>query len=156
MLALLAAASLMGQTPAQAQTSFAGRTATVFSSVGQSEWCPAGNLWLDLSSGEYRFTARAPRLICSTPNLERPVRKGRLDRRRLAGLRLLYGRAQAEGLDLCRDGRRGDIVISNGGVQVLVLTTGARSMVAPEELGCWTKAADALHRALNDNFPSPR
>ncbi len=156
MLRLLAALTLTGQPAAPPDNFGPGRTATVFSTVGQSEWCPAGNVWLDLSTGEYIFTARASRLICSKPDLERPSRKGRLDPARLAALRSAYRRAQAEGLDDCRDGRRGRIVFSNGGPQILVLTSGARSTAAPDELGCWTEAAEVLHRTLSSSFPSPR
>jgi hypothetical protein len=128
----------------------------IFDRWVRSEWCPAGNVLLDLSNGEYSFTARAPRRICSNPNLERPRSKGRLPTRRLAELRSAYVRAQAEGLDSCRNGRRGELIISNGGEQILTLTSGTRSTSAPDELGCWTGAALALHRALSEIFPSPR
>lgn len=156
MLAILMAASLLGQPATPADSSLKGRTALVFSTVGQSEWCPAGSLLLDLSSGEYSFTARASRTICSNPDLERPVKVGRLESRHLQELQVAYRRAQVEGLDSCREGRRGEVVVSNGGDQILVLTSGARSIAAPDELGCWTDAARALHQALSDAFPSPR
>ena len=156
MLALISAAMLIGQAAAPPERAWAGQTAMIFSTVGQSEWCPAGNVLLNLSNGEYSFTARAPRRTCSDPNLERPVRKGRLPIRRLAELRTAYLRAQAEGLNSCRNGGRGEVIVSNGGEQILTLTSGARSTSAPDELGCWTEAARGLHRALSDTFPSPR
>ena len=156
MLAILMAGSLLGEPATPSDRSLTGRTALVFSTVGQSEWCPAGSLLLDLSSGEYKFTARASRPLCSNPNLERPVQRGRLDSERLEELQSSHRRAQAEGLDSCRNGRRGEVVVSNGGERILVLTSGAGSMAAPDELGCWTDAARALHQALSDAFPSPR
>ena len=63
-----------------------GRTAIVFSTIGHSEWCPAGNVRLDLATGRYAVTPTAPRLICTQPNLERPVFTGRLKGTPLADL----------------------------------------------------------------------
>lgn len=156
MLPLFAALVLIGQPSAPSDNFKPRRTATVFSTVGQSEWCPAGNVWLDLSTGEYTFTARAPRRTCHDPLLERPTRKGRLHPARLTALRSNHQRAQAEGLDACQDGREGRIIVSNGGKQILVLTSGVGATAAPDKLGCWTEAALSFHRALGDTFPSPR
>lgn len=43
------------------------RTAIILGTVGQSEWCPAGNVRIDLETGDYVLTARAPRAVCQNP-----------------------------------------------------------------------------------------
>ena len=134
-------------------------TAWIFSTIAHSEWCPAGNVRLDLRTGEYMLTARAPRRICHDANVERPVNRGRLPQARLNALRAAYSQALAQGLANreCAQGRQPTkFVISNGGTPVLVLTTGQRTLSAPGELSCWSDAADALHAALDHEFPSAR
>ena len=158
MLALFAsllAAAQFGQPPA-----VFGRDATalLFSTVGQSEWCPAGHVRLDLRTGRYAHTPTASRLICNNPQLQRPVRTGRLSGDSLAAVRSAFRRVQAEGLknDACRDGRRPEaIIISNGGPRIMVLTHGTRSEAAPDDLSCWTQAAHSLHQLLERQFPAP-
>jgi hypothetical protein len=57
----------------------------------------------------------------------------------------------------CQPGKKlTKFVISNGGTPVMVLTTGRNTFSAPDELSCWSDAADALHHALDDAFPSAR
>jgi len=134
-----------------------GRTAVILGTVGQSEWCPAGAARVDLETGEYAFTPRAPRAVCQAPDLERPTVEGRLDASRLRALQQAFQRTITEGLNACRGGRRPDeVIISNGGLHVLVVTTGQAMDAAPTELSCWTAAAWALHDLLDETFPSPR
>ena len=58
-------------------TSFGpGRTATVFSTIGHSDQCLAGNVTLNLVTGRYALMPTAPRRLCSQPNLERRVFTG--------------------------------------------------------------------------------
>lgn len=131
------------------------QTAWVFATVGQSEWCPAGNVMLDLRTGRYDFTARASRDICNDPKLERPVTHGALSVEKLASVRLAYQRVLSEGLEsqACRDHKRPDyIVIDNGGVRVLVVTSGYASSPAPDDLTCWSDAATALKDLLDRTF----
>lgn len=133
------------------------RTAVILGTVGQSEWCPAGSVRLDLATGEYALTARAPRAVCQDLDLERPIVEGRLDASRLHALRQAFQRATTDGLNDCRGGRRPDeIIISNGGPHVLVVTHGRANDAAPTELSCWTEAAWALHHLLDETFPSSR
>jgi hypothetical protein len=131
------------------------RTAWIFSTITQSEWCPAGNVMLDLRSGRYALTPGAARSVCNDPNLQRSVTHGTLRGERLAALRRAYRRVLSEGLEseTCRNGGRPEeIYISTGGVPILVITTGAFTFSAPEELGCWTEAADAFHHLLDRQF----
>lgn len=136
-----------------------GRTAWVFSTIAHSEWCPAGNVMLDLRTGQYTLTARAPRRICNDVGLERPSTRGRLTGPSLEALRAAYDLAMIQGLENpdCQPSKRlNKFVISNGGTPVLVLTSGRGTLSAPGELSCWSDAADALHNELDHAFPLSR
>jgi hypothetical protein len=129
----------------------------IFSTVGHSEWCPAGNVQLDVGTGDYRFTPRAARRICHDVSLRRPTRSGRLRGQALSSLRTAYERARAQGLVSARcegSASTRPFVVSNGGTPVLVVTDGARTRSAPDELGCWSDAANALLGVLERTFPS--
>ena len=155
MFPLLATLILAAQPPAPSAASPAG-TARIFSTVGHSEWCPAGNATVDLGTGRYSLTPRAPRPRCNDAGLDRPRLEGVLSGGTLAAVRAAYGRVLTEGLrkPVCR-GPDGEVVIvSNGGTPILVLTTGALTASAPENLACWTDAADKLHQALEEAFSS--
>ncbi len=129
--------------------------ATIFSTIGHSEWCPAGNVRLELGTGAYVLTPRASRRVCGKPDLVRPTAKGRLDVERRARVQQAYRRAQAEGLNDCRDGRRPTrIIVMNSGTPILLLTSGARTTAAPDEHSCWSEAALDLQRTLDEIFRS--
>lgn len=154
---LILAASILIATPPAPDTSFrSGRTATVFSTIGHSEWCPAGNVTLNLVTGRYALTPTAPRRLCSQPDLERRVFTGRLDEAPLIAIRRAYRRAKEEGLDACLEGTPVAPIISNGGTPTLVLTTGSRTIVTPSEHSCQSNAARALHDAVDEAFESFR
>lgn len=149
---VLIAALLIGQ-PAAPHVGFVeDRTASIFATVGHSEWCPAGNVRLDLTTGEYVLTPAAPRRLCSRPDLERPIRTGRLDAAPLAAIRSAYALAQEEGLDGCRDGGRPPLIIMNSGTPILVSTSGARTVATPSDHSCWSMSARSLHHALDNAF----
>jgi hypothetical protein len=136
-----------------------GRTAWIFSTIEHSEWCPAGNVRLDLRTGRYELTHGASRRICSDRNLQRPVASGTLTAPRLADLRAAYLRALNEGLEdpVCRDGGRpARIVISNGGNAILVVASGSRTVSPPENRSCWSEAANALRSLLDHQFRAER
>jgi hypothetical protein len=155
MLKLIAALMIAGQPMADQDLFAPGRTAAIFSTIGQSEWCPAGNVALDLVSGNYALTARVGRRACNDPELQRSVLKGQLEGEPLTAIRRAYRRAQTERLNACRNGAPPpQIIVDNGGRRVLVLNSGAATTAAPDELSCWTDAAHALHRALNEPFRS--
>jgi hypothetical protein len=112
---------------------------------------------LDLRTGQYLFTARAPRRVCTDAGLERPARIGTLRAGRLEAVRTAYLRALSEGLEkpACRNGGRPEeIVVSNGGRPILVLATGSGTGSAPDNPACWSAAASALHDALDRIFDS--
>jgi hypothetical protein len=150
--ALLAAA----QPPQRAQLEPAlGRTAWVFATIGHSEWCPPGNVRVDLLSGRYALTGRAARRVCRRPGLERPVVTARLGGATLEALRAAYRRVLTEGLESreCRDGKHPDLVaISNSSTPILVVGTGADTGAAPDDLVCWSGAGNALLDALDETF----
>jgi hypothetical protein len=157
---LLAAALAATQPAPPAPDAAPGRTAWLVATIGHSEWCPAGNVRLDLATGRYQVTATAPRRSCGTPGLERPVRSGVLAGPRLRDARAAFRRAAGEGLTsrACRDGGQPEqIVISNGGDRIMLVTNGARAEAAPENQSCWSPAATALHDWLDRQFAtSPR
>lgn len=164
MLTILTALAAVSMQPnAAAKPPTLGRTAWVFSTVGQSEWCPAGNVMLDLVTGRYSLTRRASRRVCSDRGLERPVKKGRLPGTQLAEVRAAYQGALAEGLEshACRYGEPHDIVLSNGGARVLVVVDGYAARSAPDDLSCWSTSANALfalmdHMFAPEDHPPPR
>lgn len=132
-------------------------TAVIFGTVGQSEWCPAGSVRVDLRTGRYALTARAPREVCQDLDLERPVVEGTLDATRRRALQQAFQRTILDGLDDCRGGRRpDDMIISNGGLHILLVTDGGATDAAPSDLSCWTEAAWAMHNLLAATFRSSR
>jgi hypothetical protein len=155
MLALLAAFAAAAQsTPSEGAG--LGRIAWVFSTIDHSEWCPEGHVRLDLRTGRFELTSRADRKVCNRPGTERPVTTGGLAARPLAQVRAAYLRALGEGLihPQCRDGGRPDrVVVSNGGTQILLVATGRDTASAPDDLSCWSEAAEALQHALDEVFP---
>lgn len=155
MLLLLATLGLFGQTAAPEVESVSAPVGTIFSTVGHSEWCPAGEVKVDLSTGKYEFTPRAKRRVCNKRKVKRPVAKGSLEASRLEAIRTVFQRARSEGLDACAGGLNPQgIVVSNGGKRRLVLTTDAGTSTAPDEFSCWSDAANALHTVLEDTFRS--
>lgn len=130
-----------------------GRTAIIFSTIEHSEWCPAGNVRIDLVTGEFALTPRAPREVCQNAGLERSSKSGRLDTARLEEVRRAYLNAQSAGLDICIDDFIPEsIIVSNGGTPILALTSGAYTLAAPEKLQCWSDEANKLDRTLNEIF----
>ena len=132
-----------------------GKTAWIFATVGHSEFCPAGNVTVDLRTGRYSLTERAPRRVCDSLGLERPTTKGLLTGQKLARLRAAFLRVISDGFETaaCREGTaRDEIVVSNGGTPILVLTVGGGTGSAPDDLTCWNEATTALHDTLDETF----
>jgi hypothetical protein len=130
-------------------------SASVFATVGHSEWCPPGTVRLNLGTG--RYTLRAPRTwrACRRPAFRSRIATDVLAAEELAAVRAAYQRAAAAGLMHrdCRNGWRPDlIIISNGGTPVMRLTRRVRTRSPPADLTCWSDAARRLHRALEDMF----
>jgi hypothetical protein len=115
---------------------------------------------IDLQTGTYALTDRAPQGICHQVGLERPVTTGRLAGARLAAIRAAAARVLTEGFahPSCRGGpRRDEIVVSNAGTPVLVLTNGAGTAAAPDDLTCWSAAASAFYASIEEALrPVPR
>jgi hypothetical protein len=110
-----------------------------------------------LRTGRYSFVARAARTTCNDRQLERPIVEGKLEARKLKYVRAAYLRALNERLvsQACYYNKRPDqVVVSNGGTPTLVVVNGAIVRSAPDDLGCWSNAAETLHEVLNELFPS--
>ncbi|HMG47198.1 MAG TPA: hypothetical protein VK614_07035 [Allosphingosinicella sp.] len=149
------AASATTPMPASGRNADLGYSASVFTTVGHSEWCPPGTVRLNLGAG--RYAVRAPRTwrACRRPAFPTRVRTAVLAADELAAVRAAYQRAASEGLahPACRNGGRPErIVISNGGTPILRLTERARTISPPRDRNCWSDAALRLHRLLNDMF----
>lgn len=82
---------------------------------------------------------------CKDAKTRAPVERGKLSEETLQlFLRPAYTNARSAGLR--RDRCSG--LISNGGREVLVISEPAFSAATPEEEGCWSREALALHRKL--------
>jgi len=123
----------------------------IFATIGHSEWCPAGNVQIDLRTGDYTLIPRAARSICNGLELVRPILRGKLEATRLAAIREAWEQARKSGLTSCRRGESGGVV-SNAGTPIMVLTSGARTLAAPQEYGCWSLAGSALYRVIDNGF----
>jgi hypothetical protein len=158
MLIALAALLASAQTAQPHNGPMLGHTAWLVATVGHSEFCPAGNLRLDLVTGRYQFTAGLLRSsICERARGDRPTRAGVLSGAQLVTVRAAFRRAVTEDVksETCREGRLPDeVLVNNGGTPVLILTTGQFTLSAPDNLACWSDAANALHETLDRVFPS--
>lgn len=144
-----------GAADASARDAGPGRSASVFATVGHSEWCPPGNVRLNLGTGRYTVTAPSTWRTCRRPAFPSRVRTAVLAGDDLAAVRAAYRNAAVEGLEhpACRNGGRPDrIVLSNGGTVTLRLTGRGRTLSPPGNASCWSDAAWALHRLLEDLF----
>ncbi|HEX8192064.1 MAG TPA: hypothetical protein VF552_04125 [Allosphingosinicella sp.] len=141
---LLAALALSGA-PAPASP----RNATVVSSVANSEWTRSGEVSLDLRTGRYRLRHAPSRL---TPDAPARFTRGRIGASDLEPIRAAFAAARAQGLVVTGDCSNGQFIISNGGADHLVLTEGGSTMRADLSSGCFTEAAVALSRMLEDMF----
>jgi len=146
--------------PARASQREAGPrpSASIFATVGHSEWCPAGQVRLNLATGRYTVTAPRTWRTCRMPAFPRRVRTDVLAAADLIAVRAAYYGALSDGLEHpgCRgEGRRPLPVVSNGGLPSLRLANRARTISAPKEMHCWSAAARRLHRMLEDLF-APR
>jgi len=159
--AMLALAHLLNAVALAAQASSSsavGRpviSTAIFATVGHSEWCPAGTVYLDLRTGRYALMPPAERRVCDSADLERRVEQDTLRDDQLGAIRTAHEAVQVEGLiqPACRAGLGPpNIVVRNGGRVTMVLSGPVRTEAAPDDLGCWTAAADRLHRVMQQIF----
>jgi hypothetical protein len=131
------------------------RSASIFATVGHSEWCPPGNVRLNLATGRYTVTAPRSWRTCRRSPFRSRVRTGVLPADALTDVQIAHHDAAGLGLDnpACRNGRRPDaVVISNGGLPTLRLTSRGRTTSPPRDLTCWSEAARHLHSVLDNAF----
>lgn len=122
--------------------------------VERSEWMPPASLSLDLDSGRYSVK---PPPIPWQPKAPKPqVRTGVLTDEPLAEVRRAFAEVVAKGLSdrkcVAAGGAGYDIVLSNAGVPRMTINAGGRRLSAAAQYGCWTPAASALHRLLEQLF----
>jgi len=68
-------------------------------------------------------------------------------------------RVEKEGFEThrCRHGKPHDLyIVNNGGTPTLVVSNGAGTGVAPNNLTCWNDAANDLHALLDETFSAAR
>ena len=120
--------------------------------MDKNEWCPGGSVYVDLNTGSFMLQRRQDRPVCHDAKTRRFVEQGKLSRKALVELRLAYGKAREAGL-----GRQPcQLIVSNGGPEVLVIAGPAFSAAAPENEGCWSKEASTLHAKLFRLFGQKR
>ena len=130
-------------------------SAMIISTIGQSEWCPAGDVRLELSTGSFVLRALTRSPDCNSQSFERPVTQGVLGASDLERVRVAALKVQADGLvrlECRRGGKPGQVVISNDGPRHLALSTDHGLSWTPEDLSCWTESGLDLHRTLEEVF----
>jgi hypothetical protein len=132
--------------------------ATIFATMNWSEWCAPEWAFVDLQSGRYEIMSPISRETCRAKRIG-TTKRGSLGSAELSSLKQAYSAAVREGLvkAACLQGRAApDAVVTNAiGPYVLLLAHNGRSMAATQELGCWTGAANGLHRTLEQVFKTP-
>lgn len=145
----LAGFALLAGQPLYAQN---GNSAVVFALMDKNEWCPGGTVNIDLSTGTFMLLPRQKRPACKEPKTQRVVERGKLGQKLLIELRSAYGKARQAGLAQESCG----LVVSNGGPESLVVAGPAFAATTPENEGCWSKEAKALHSKLFQLFGEQR
>lgn len=148
MIALTATLTATSEQPPVSQP----QAGTVFALIDENEWCPGGSVYLDLRTGAFMLHPRLARPACADPAAQTSVEHGMLGSVELQRLRLAFAEARRAGLrrEPC------EFVVSNGGPQALVIIAPGASASAPENDGCWSAAASALHRQLYEVFGRQR
>lgn len=130
---------------------------TLQASFDHSEWHASSMLRLDVASGGFVAQFR-----------DGTHASGRFSRGETRHIQALVADARSAGFADAQCGPDGKghpvrIVVSNGGQQTLVLDGGKTRLEAPEDMGCWTPEADALHDfisrtlyARGDDWRMPR
>lgn len=130
---------------------------TIAANVDVSEWGPPGTVDLDLSTGRYELQPAAPRGRRRVASRVLPP-VGTIGSAELAAVRHAYEAATAQGLvePACQNGGPPPrVVVTNAVTPFLQLTRNGATLAAPRNRGCWTVAADRLHRALEATFAPP-
>lgn len=117
---------------------------SVFALIDRNEWCPGGSVYLDLESGSFLLYPRQPRPACADLNSTPAVERGSVAGEDLRILRAAHLEARRAGLEK----ENCELVVSNGGPEALVITGPAFSAITPENEGCWSDEATALHNEL--------
>ena len=128
------------------------QSGAVFALIDSNEWCPGGSVYLDLKTGSFLLFPRLSRPSCADSSSNVAVERGTLPPLVLNRLRPILAEARRAGLQ--RD--RCDVVVSNGGPETLAITTPGFSDKTPDELGCWSEEATALHREIFGIFGKKR
>ena len=125
-----------------------GSSGAVFALIDKNEWCPGGSVYLDLESGSFLLYPRQSRAASADPDAKPAVEQGTVAVGDLRSLRAAYLEARRAGLEK----EECELVVSNGGPEALVITGPALSAKTPENEGCWSDEAMALHNELFHMF----
>lgn len=127
---------------------------TIATEIDMSEWGSHTSLTLNMGTGAYTITAFPDAFARTNPPASE---QGRLGQSELRKIRLLYRNALTHGLiDLpCdRDPRSNRLVNGNAAVPRMTIKQGGRAYHAALSFQCWTPAARALNRQIEDSFHS--
>lgn len=145
----IASLALLSAQPLYAQE---GGSAVVFALIDKNEWCPGGSVYVDLDTGSFMLSPRLQRFACENPKARSRIERGTLSQKQLLELRSAYSEARQAGL-----GRKScELVISNGGPEALIINGPAFSAATPQNEGCRSEEAKALHGKLFRMFGEKR
>jgi hypothetical protein len=134
-------------------TATAGGGESISTDLGISHWVPRAQVDLDLATGRYQLRPGRPPTVPEGTIIS--IRTGRLAGEELRLVRERFAAALSQGViePDCENGLGAPfIVLSTRPTPLLVLRSGARTIVAPHELGCWAEAVRALRSTLHSSF----
>ncbi|MEG3085605.1 hypothetical protein U1707_18345 [Sphingomonas sp. PB2P12] len=142
-------AVVAASTPARAATD-----GVITTDLAVSEWGASQSLVLNMRTGEYTVTAFPNTYPPTKPNA-RISQHGMLSRDELRKIQPAYSSALTRGLvdgECDGDPQQNHLIVGNGRVPSLTLKMGGKVYRAARSYQCWTPAAHALNRQLEDSF----
>jgi hypothetical protein len=142
-------AAVAASAPATAATD-----GVITTDIAISEWGASQSLTLNMRTGEYTVTAFPNTYPSIKPN-SRISQRGMLSRNELRKIQPAYRSALTRGLvdrQCDQDPQRNHLIVGNGRVPSLALKMGGKVYRAARSYQCWTRAAHALNRQLEDSF----
>lgn len=127
--------------------------ATVYALLSHNEWCSGGSVHVDLWSGEYVLLPRPMRVDCQPESqTHRNIEHGSVTDSELASLRAAYRHLAQTGME--REDH--ELIVTNGGREVLSVVGPNWSAVTPRDEGRWSDEAKELHGLLFTIFGEQR
>lgn len=127
--------------------------ATVYAVLDSNEWCWGGSVHVDLWSGEYVLLPRPMRVDCQPESqTHRNIEHGSVEELQLASLRSAYRHLAQAGME--REDH--ELILTNGGREVLAVVGPNWSAVTPRDEGRWSDETRGLRRLLFNIFGNQR